>query len=59
VFDETPDNPAAARRVACVGIECSASKGDARDRIPRLGRGTAVGCAGRTGTRARNLALGA
>jgi hypothetical protein len=59
VFDETPGNPAAARRVADVGIECSASRGDARDRIPRLGRGTALGCAGRIGTRARDLALGA
>jgi hypothetical protein len=58
VFDETPGNPAAARRVAGVGIERSASWGDARDRIPRLGRGTALGCTGRTGARARDLTLG-
>jgi hypothetical protein len=59
VFDKTPGNPTASRRVAGVGIERSASRGDARDRIPRLGRGTALGCTGRTGARARDLALGA
>jgi hypothetical protein len=59
VFDETPGNPAAARRVAGVGIECSASRGDARGRISRLGCGTTLGCAGRTGARARDLSLGA
>jgi hypothetical protein len=59
VFDETPGNPAAMRRVAGVGTECSAPRGDARDTIPRLGRGTALGCAGRTGARARYLALSA
>jgi hypothetical protein len=59
VLDETPGNPAAARRVAGVGTECSASRGDASNKIPRLGRGTALGCAGRTGARSRDLALGA
>jgi hypothetical protein len=59
VLDETPGNPAAARRVAGVGSGCSASRGDESSRTPRLGHGTALGCAGRTGARARDLALGA
>jgi hypothetical protein len=37
---------------------CStASRGDASSKIPCLGRGTALGCAGQTGARARDLAL--
>jgi hypothetical protein len=59
VLDETPGNPAAAQRVAGVRTECSASRGDVSNKIPRLGRGTALGCAGRTGARARDLVLGA
>jgi hypothetical protein len=58
VLDETPGNPAAARRVAGVGCGCSASRGEASSKIPRLGHGTTLGCAGRTGARARDLALG-
>jgi hypothetical protein len=54
-----PGNPAAARRVAGVRSGCFASRGDTSSKIPRLGRGTALGCAGRTGARARDLALGA
>jgi hypothetical protein len=59
VLDETPGNHAAARRVAGVGSGCSASRGDTSSKISRLGRGTALGCAGRTGARARDLALDA
>jgi hypothetical protein len=57
VLDETPGNPAAARRVAGVGSGCSSPRGNTSRKIPRPGRGTALGCAGRTG--ARDLALGA
>jgi hypothetical protein len=59
VLDKTSGNPAAARRIAGIGSGCSASRGDASSKIPRLGRGTALGCAGRTGTRARDPVLGA
>jgi hypothetical protein len=54
-----PGSPAAARRVAGVGSGCSSPRGDTSRKVPRPGRGTALGCAGRTGARARDLALGA
>jgi hypothetical protein len=51
-------NPAAALCDASARPERFAPGGDARNRARRLGRGTALGCAGRTDARARVLALG-
>jgi hypothetical protein len=51
-------SPAAALRDAGARPERLAPAGDARNRARSPGRGTALGCAGRTGARARVLTLG-
>jgi hypothetical protein len=54
-----PGSPAAARRVAGDRFGCPSPRGDTSRKVPRPGRGTTLGCAGRIGARARDLALGA
>jgi hypothetical protein len=54
-----PGGPAAARRVAGDGSGCLSPRDVTSRKVPRPGRGSALGCAGRSGARARDLALGA
>jgi hypothetical protein len=54
-----PGIPAAVGRVAGDGPSCLSPRDDTSRKVPRPGRGSALGCASRTGARARELALGA
>jgi hypothetical protein len=59
VLDDLPGGPAAARRVAGDGSGCLSARDVTSRKVPRLGRGSALGCAGQTGARAHDLTLGA
>jgi hypothetical protein len=59
VLDDLPGVRATARLVVGDESGCLSPSNVMNRKVPRPGRGSALGCAGRTGARARDLALGA